>query len=73
MKAELQYQAVRIINVLVKKDENWLPQHQPVATNLLRIWISDMFAEKHKKVDSMDYVHWKEPKLIVKCLLNFFK
>ncbi|XP_064648217.1 transformation/transcription domain-associated protein-like isoform X2 [Lineus longissimus] len=73
LKAELQFQAVRIISILVKKDNNWLPQHQPVATNLLRIWISELFAEKHKKVDTMDYVHWKEPKLIVKCLLNFFK
>lgn len=28
--------------------------------------------EFHRKVDCVDYQHWKEPKLIVKILLHFF-
>jgi transformation/transcription domain-associated protein len=33
-----------------------------------------MFAQQefHRKVDCVDYQHWKEPKLIIKILLHFF-
>jgi transformation/transcription domain-associated protein len=34
----------------------------------------DVFVQQefHRKVDCVDYQHWKEPKLIVKTLLHFF-
>jgi hypothetical protein len=38
-----------------------------VSTTYLSVW-----QEFHRKVDSVDYQHWKEPKLIVKILLHFF-
>ena len=30
------------------------------------------YQERHRKRDQVDYTHWKEPKLIVKILLEFF-
>ncbi|XP_074658755.1 transformation/transcription domain-associated protein-like [Tubulanus polymorphus] len=73
MKAELQYQAIYIINVLTKMDESWLSQYPQVVQSLGKIWISDQFVEKHKKIDSMDYAHWEEPRLLVEILLAYFK
>lgn len=29
--------------------------------------------ERHKKVENVEYTHWKEPKLLVKILLHYFK
>ena len=52
-KAELQYQAILIINILVHYDDDWLPKHPPgVITNLLKIWVAESFQERHKKVVS---------------------
>ncbi|KAI0213609.1 Transformation/transcription domain-associated protein [Lamellibrachia satsuma] len=73
-KAELQYQAILIINILVHYDDDWLPKHPPgVITNLLKIWVAESFQERHKKVDNVDYIHWQEPRLLVECLLNYFR
>ncbi|XP_041366452.1 transformation/transcription domain-associated protein-like [Gigantopelta aegis] len=71
-KYELQYEAIRLINILVHFDDDWLPNHSQVVTQLLKIWVSEGFQERHKKVDSLDFVHWKEPSLLVGCLLNYF-
>lgn len=49
-KAEMQYQAILFMNVLVNKDDEWLPQHPQVVTNLLKIWVSDSFQDRHKKI-----------------------
>ena len=56
-KAELQYQAILIINILVHYDDDWLPKHPPgVITNLLKIWVAESFQERHKKVVSRNFV-----------------
>ena len=51
-KWELQYQAILIINVLVSFEETWLPKHPQVVTNLLKIWVSESFQERHRKIVS---------------------
>ena len=38
-----------------------------VSATYLSVW-----QEFHRKVDTVDFQHWKEPKLIVKILLHFF-
>ncbi|CAL1526415.1 unnamed protein product, partial [Lymnaea stagnalis] len=73
VKNDLQYRAVRLIALLVRYDEKWLPQQTHMRPLLLSIWVSDSFLERHKAVDELDYVYWKEPALILKCLVNYFK
>ncbi|KAL5007444.1 hypothetical protein ScPMuIL_016250 [Solemya velum] len=73
LKQELQYQGIRLISLLVRMNDNWLPHNPTVVKQLLNLWVQDSFQERHKKVDSVDYVHWKEPAFIIKCLLNYFK
>ncbi|BFZ01386.1 hypothetical protein BsWGS_04423 [Bradybaena similaris] len=73
VRAELQYRAIRLIALLVKYDDKWLPLQTQMRPFLLSIWVSDSFLERHKAVDELDYVYWKEPALLLKCLINYFK
>ncbi len=37
---------------MTKTEEAWLPQHPNVVTNLLKIWVSESFQDRHRKVVS---------------------
>ncbi|KPJ11920.1 Transformation/transcription domain-associated protein [Papilio machaon] len=69
---EMQFQAIRIISLLIKYDDQWLSGQHELMELLKRIWCSDSYHEMHKKVENVDCTHWKEPKLIVKILLHYF-
>ncbi|XP_066597811.1 transformation/transcription domain-associated protein isoform X1 [Prorops nasuta] len=71
-KRELQHQAIRIISILIKFDEQWLSTQNQLVAALKQIWCNDEYQALHKKVDSVDFSHWKEPKLVVKILLHYF-
>ncbi|XP_050675423.1 transcription-associated protein 1 [Leptidea sinapis] len=71
-KAEMQFQGVRVIWMLIKFDEQWLSTQHDVIELLKRIWCNDQYHEVHKKVENVDCTHWREPKLIVKILLHYF-
>lgn len=72
-KSELQYRAIKIIVVLIKFDEQWLSTQNQLVGALKQIWCNDDYQMLHKKVESIEYYHWKEPKLIVKTLLHYFR
>ncbi|KAF5288689.1 hypothetical protein FQR65_LT11954 [Abscondita terminalis] len=69
---ELQHQSIRIISFLIKYDDQWLSTQQDLVEALKQIWCNDEYQERHKKVDTVEYTHWKEPKLLVKILLHYF-
>uniref|UniRef100_UPI00358FE8D5 transformation/transcription domain-associated protein-like isoform X3 n=1 Tax=Myxine glutinosa TaxID=7769 RepID=UPI00358FE8D5 len=69
---DLQFNAIKIISIIVKHDEKWLPGQPALASHLRRVWISDAFQERHRK-EHMVTPHWKEPKLLAFCLLNYCK
>ncbi|XP_060810438.1 transcription-associated protein 1 isoform X2 [Amyelois transitella] len=71
-KAEMQFQAIRVISLLIKYDDQWLSTQHDLIELLKRIWCTDQYHETHKKVENVDCTHWKEPKLIVKILLQYF-
>ncbi|CAK1549719.1 unnamed protein product [Leptosia nina] len=71
-KAEMQFQAIRVISLLIKFDDQWLSTQHDLIELLKRIWCSDQYHEIHKKVENVECSHWKEPKLIVKILLHYF-
>ncbi|KAL7293008.1 hypothetical protein TKK_0013455 [Trichogramma kaykai] len=71
-KSELMHQAIRIINILIKNDEQWLSTQTPLVNALKQIWENDDYHTLHKSIENIDYCHWKEPKLIVKILLHYF-
>lgn len=70
---DLRYQAILIMSVMIKYDNDWLVSRRGLVDNLQQIWISEEFHTKHSKVDATDYAHWKEPKLLLRCLLNYFQ
>lgn len=69
---DLQFQSILITSVIIKHDDAWLAQQAPLVEQLKRIWCSDEFHNRHIH-DNIDYVLWKEPKLLCKCLLNYFR
>lgn len=71
-KCELQHQAIRIISVLIKYDEQWLSNQTQLVAALKQLWCNDDYQALHKRVDTVDFCRWKEPKLIVKILLHYF-
>ncbi|KAL0894581.1 hypothetical protein ABMA27_013148 [Loxostege sticticalis] len=71
-RAEMQFQAIRVVSLLIKYDTQWLSTQHDLIELIKRIWCSDQYHEVHKKVENVDCTHWKEPKLIVKILLHYF-
>ncbi|XP_008557972.1 transformation/transcription domain-associated protein [Microplitis demolitor] len=71
-KYELQHQAIRIISVLIKFDEQWLSTQGQIVAALKQLWYQDGYLELHKRVENVDFSRWKEPKLVVKILLHYF-
>lgn len=69
---EMQYQAIRIIYLLIRKDEQWLSTRQDLVEALKMIWCNDAYQIRHKTVDTLEYTHWREPKMLVKILLHYF-
>ncbi|CAJ0925872.1 unnamed protein product [Ranitomeya imitator] len=72
MRLDLQFQAIKIISIIVKNDESWLANQHSLVSHLRRVWVSDAFQERHRK-DNMVATNWKEPKLLAFCLLNYCK
>ncbi|KAL4715075.1 hypothetical protein ACJJTC_012122 [Scirpophaga incertulas] len=71
-RTEMQFQAIRVISLLIKYDDQWLSTQHDLIEFIKRIWCGDQYHETHKKVENVDSTHWKEPKLIVKILLHYF-
>ncbi|XP_058013081.1 transformation/transcription domain-associated protein [Ahaetulla prasina] len=72
MRLDLQFQAIKIISIIVKNDECWLANQHSLVSQLRRVWVSDTFQERHRK-ENMAATNWKEPKLLAYCLLNYCK
>lgn len=70
---DLRYQAILTISIIIKYDKDWLLSRRQLVDNMQKLWTSDEFHQKHNRVGSIDFVHWKEPKLLVQCLLNYFQ
>lgn len=66
------YQSIRIVSILIKFDDQWLSTQQELIETYKQVWCNDEYQERHKNVDSLEYTHWKEPKLLVKILLHYF-
>lgn len=71
-KHEIQYQGIRIVSLLIKYDEQWLSCQRELVQALKELWCSEEYHEHHIEVDKVEFIHWKEPKLLVKILLHFF-
>lgn len=64
--------SAQIISIIVKNDEGWLAGQHSLVSQLRRVWVSEVFQERHRK-DNMAATNWKEPKLLAYCLLSYCK
>lgn len=69
----LQFQGILIIHTLIKFNPDWLSQQPVLITQLRKIWTVHPMLEKGKKLDGSNNEHWREIKLLAKCLLSFVK
>ncbi|XP_060716335.1 transformation/transcription domain-associated protein isoform X2 [Tachysurus vachellii] len=72
VRLDLQFQAIKIISIIVKNDEGWLAGQHSLVSQLRRVWVSEAFQDRHRK-DNMAATNWKEPKLLAYCLLSYCK
>ncbi|XP_051789631.1 transformation/transcription domain-associated protein isoform X2 [Erpetoichthys calabaricus] len=72
LRLDLQFQAIKIISIIVKHDPGWLAGQHSLVSQLRRVWVSEAFQERHRK-DNMSATNWKEPKLLAYCLLSYCK
>ena len=80
-RAEIQFLAIRVTYSIIKADPDWIKEQHNLISTLKLIWNTDSYHAKHKNgtpttptdILHVDYTHWKEPKLIVKILLHYFK
>jgi len=72
-RAEIQFWAVRFTYILAKKCDGWIATQDTLVDTVRNLWCNEAYHEKHKRGDNVDYTHWKEPKLVVKILLEYFK
>lgn len=70
--SEIQYSCISLVYVLVKNNKSWVKDQVNLINTLRIIWNQDTYHQKHHG-DHQDYTHWKEPKLIVKIMLEYFK
>ncbi|MGH0143484.1 UNVERIFIED_CONTAM: hypothetical protein FKN15_046212 [Acipenser sinensis] len=59
MRLDLQFQATKIISIIVKHDEAWLAGQHSLVGQLRRVWVNEAFQERHRK-DNMAATNWKE-------------
>lgn len=71
-KLEMQYIGIRIVSILIKLDDKWLATQIQLTSVMQKIWCEEEYLRRHAKVENISYVHWKEPKLLVKILLHYF-
>lgn len=71
-RVEIQFEAIHTVSLLIRFDEQWLSTQKDVAQALKELWCSDEFQDRHRSIENIDYVHWSEPKYVVKILLHYF-
>lgn len=72
-KAQLQYLAIRITLLLARMDDQWIASRSSLVAAIRNIWVSDEFQERHHSAENTDFIHWKEPRMMVSILLMYFK
>ncbi|XP_063882780.1 transformation/transcription domain-associated protein-like isoform X6 [Scylla paramamosain] len=72
-RAQLQYLAIRITLLLARMDDQWLASQSALVLAIRNIWVSDEFQERHHSAENTDFMHWKEPRMVVSILLMYFK
>ena len=43
---------LQLVSVLSQMNNDWLPQQPQLVTSLLKIWVSENFQERHRKIVS---------------------
>jgi len=70
---EVQFQGILIVRTLAKFLPEWLSQNRPVLDCLIQIWQTAGRLSRVVDDESLPLYHVREPKLLIKCFLNYCK
>ncbi len=70
---QTEYLTVLIIYRLVKKDQEWIGSQAQLIDTLVKLWVDEKFHERHRNIDKLDYIFWKEPIYIIKIFLKYHR
>ncbi|KAF0288488.1 Transformation/transcription domain-associated protein [Amphibalanus amphitrite] len=71
-KSELQYQAVHVVYLLTKHDDQWLAGQRRLVEAHQLVWCSDAYHEQHQRGERTEAGHWQQPRLLARILLRYF-
>lgn len=72
-KTYTRYQAIKVISIILKHNPNWLLTHSNLVTIYKSIWMAPEFHKSHEISFELNPAQWAEPKLLVKCMLHYYK
>lgn len=52
---------------------SWIAGQGDLINAVKKLWNTDAYHERHRKGDAVDYTHWREPRVLVQILLEYFK
>ncbi len=72
---DLRYVGIKLIAKILKCREDWLSGSgkAELLRTLKEIWTAESYHERIKQIHQVDFRHWNEPKLLVRCLFAQLK
>ena len=70
---EIQFVGVNLVWTLLSHENSWIKGQSDLIGAIKKLWNQDIYHDRHRKGDGVDYTHWREPKIVVKILLEYFK
>uniref|UniRef100_A0A6A7FXF6 Transformation/transcription domain-associated protein-like n=6 Tax=Hirondellea gigas TaxID=1518452 RepID=A0A6A7FXF6_9CRUS len=70
---QLHFFALRLVLLITRNNSTWLGRQDNLLLTIRNLWNSEEFHKTHHKCDSVEYSHWKIPRMVVSILLSYFK
>ena len=70
---DVQYVGVKTLNVLSEFDEDWVASQPDLIEVVRALWESPDYQQNMYNTKRLDIQSWKEPQLVAKLLLNYYK
>ena len=72
-RAQMHFLSIRMVLLVARKNPLWLSNQHLLVQSIQSLWMSDHFHDTHHNCDSVEYIHWKIPRMVVSILLLYYK
>lgn len=70
---QLHFLAIRVTLLITRNNDRWLNNETTLVQAIRDQWVSDQFHKTHHNCDSVEFIHWKIPRMVVSILLVYYK